>query len=253
VKDFIADDDRPLLQKQGLDNFEALWALRLAAVDDPNVDRGGWSQVSRLELEGRAYYLKRQRNHLTRSFRHPLGEPTLAREFRNIRRYRERGIPALTAAFFAQRRMQAEESDGLCAILLTRALDGWRDLDAWFSKWRDFPAERRQQLLTACGNLARTLHEAGQMHGCFYPRHVFARETAEGFEACLIDLEKTRPLWLGRRDRIKDLEQFVRHASGLDADDVTLLLAAYLNCKPDAPEIGVWRQWLQARQQHKAL
>ncbi len=40
-----------------------------------------------------AYYLKRQSNHLTRSLRHPLGEPTFAREFRNIERYRALGIP----------------------------------------------------------------------------------------------------------------------------------------------------------------
>ena len=103
MNDFIAAQDRALLEQHGLASFDALWALQLEAVDEPNTERGGWSSVYRLELGDRAYYLKRQSNHLTRSLWHPLGEPTFAREFRNIRRYAELGIPALQAAFFAER------------------------------------------------------------------------------------------------------------------------------------------------------
>jgi tRNA A-37 threonylcarbamoyl transferase component Bud32 len=248
VNDFIAADELPFLKRQGLDHFDALWALPLVVVDEPNVDRGGWSHVARLEREGRSYYLKRQRNHLTRSLAHPFGEPTFAREFRNIQRYRQKGIPTPSAVFFAQRQ---QKGDGLRAILLTRALEGWRDLDAWFSEWRDFSDAQRQNLLAACGHLARTLHGAGQMHGCFYPRHIFARRTTAGFEVCLIDLEKARPSWRGRRDRIKDMEKFIRHAPGLDAAAINDLLAAYLDCQADAPEIAVWRQWLQTRRRRK--
>lgn len=81
----------------------------------------------------------RQSNHLTRSLRHPLGEPTFARELRNIERYRQLGIPALQAAFFAQRRLAGKQ----CAILLTRALDGWRDLDSWLQGWESHPVAQR--------------------------------------------------------------------------------------------------------------
>lgn len=78
MSDFIAAADRALLEQHGLNSFEALWALQLEAVDEPNTERGGWSSVYRLELGERAYYLKRQSNHLTRSLRHPCGEPTIA-------------------------------------------------------------------------------------------------------------------------------------------------------------------------------
>src|SRR5690606_20381637 len=91
MNDFIAAQDRALLEQHGLASFDALWALQLEAVDESNTERGGWSSVYRLELGDRAYYLKRQSNHLTRSLWHPLGEPTFAREFRNIRRYAELG------------------------------------------------------------------------------------------------------------------------------------------------------------------
>ncbi|MDM1720167.1 lipopolysaccharide kinase, partial [Acinetobacter towneri] len=92
---YINPSAQPLLAKHQLDSFDKLWNLSLEAVDQPNTERGGYSTVSRLELDGQAFYLKRQRNHLTRSLCHPLGEPTFAREMRNILHYKKVGIPGL--------------------------------------------------------------------------------------------------------------------------------------------------------------
>ena len=245
MSDFIAAEDRAILAAQQLDSFEALWALELEAVDEPNTERGGYSTVSRLQLGEQAYYLKRQSNHLTRSLRHPFGEPTFARELRNIEHYRQLGIPALQAAFFAQRRLDGKQ----CAILLTRALDGWRDLDSWLPGWEQHPSAQRQAIVQACGQLARRLHAAGQVHGCFYPKHIFLRETADGFDAQLIDLEKTRPLWFGQRDRIKDLEPLLRRAGAWSEAEVRQLLSAYLGCEAD---VSRWCQRLDARKRNKA-
>jgi len=103
MTDYMASADRALLQRHGLDDFEALWALELDAVDEPNTGRGGWSSVYRLELEGKGYYLKRQSDYLTRSLHKPFGEPTFAREFRNIVRYQKLHIPALEAVFYGER------------------------------------------------------------------------------------------------------------------------------------------------------
>ncbi|OEC39138.1 lipopolysaccharide kinase [Pseudomonas sp. 1D4] len=244
MMDFLADDDRDLLQQRGLAGFDALWALKLEAVDLPNTERGGWSSVFRLELGERAYYLKRQSNHLTRSLVHPFGEPTFAREFRNIRRYAALGIPALQAAFFAERRRSGEHR----AILLTRALDGWHELEHWLDQWSAVELGQRDALLDACGRLARQLHGAGQMHGCFYPKHIFLRPAAVGYEACLIDLEKTRPLLFGRRDRVKDLEPLLRRARIWSADDIRRFLVAYLGSCADAEH---WEQLLMRRQRDK--
>ncbi|WXL25251.1 lipopolysaccharide kinase InaA family protein [Ectopseudomonas mendocina] len=244
MSDFLAAADRELLQQHGLTDFDALWALKLEAVDEPNTERGGWSSVYRLDLGDAAYYLKRQSNHLTRSLLHPLGEPTFAREFRNIQRYAQMGIPALEAAFFAQRKVASERR----AILLTRALDGWQDLDAWLPQWMSLEPARREAILKACGALARQLHKAGQMHGCFYPKHIFLREVADGFEARLIDLEKTRPLLFGRRDRIKDIEPLLRRASVWSVDDLKHFLAAYLGNEGD---VESWASQLGARRRNK--
>lgn len=244
MSDFIAAQGRALLERHGLTSFEALWTLQLEAVDEPNTERGGWSSVYRLELGEAAFYLKRQSNHLTRSILHPFGEPTFAREFRNIQRYAALGIPALQAAFFAERKLPGERR----AVLLTRALDGWQDLDAWLPGWAALEEARRAAILKACGELARRLHQAGQMHGCFYPKHIFLRETAEGFEAQLIDLEKTRPLLFGERDRVKDLEPLLRRASVWSEAEVDVLLAAYLG---ETADLGRWSERLGARRRNK--
>ncbi|SHM31844.1 lipopolysaccharide kinase InaA family protein [Phytopseudomonas punonensis] len=246
MKDFIGSDDRALLERHGLASFEALWALELHAVDEPNqAPRGGWSTVYRLDLEGRGYYLKRQSNYLTRSLERPLGEPTLAREFRNICRYQRLGIPAMSAAFFAQRRVAGERR----AILLTHALDGWRDLDSWLPEWHQLQTEQRLAIVTACGALARRVHERGQVHGCFYPKHIFLRSGDGGFTAQLIDLEKTRPLVLGERDRVKDLEPLLRRTNPWDDVDHVGFLTAYLG---SAQDVSHWLQRLTARLKDKA-
>lgn len=244
MKDFIAAEDRVLLEHHGLAGYDALWALELEAVDEPNTERGGWSSVYRLDLGSAAFYLKRQSNHLTRRLTCPLGEPTFAREFRNIQRYRQLGIPALQAVFFAQRRVAGERR----AILLTRALDGWLDLEHWLQGWAERGEAQRAAILRACGELARRLHQAGQVHGCFYPKHIFLREGAQGFEAQLIDLEKTRPLLFGERDRIKDLEPLLRRAGVWSEAEVRLFLQAYLG---GADALEHWSGRLGARRRHK--
>ncbi len=244
MNDFIAQADRPTLERHGLASFDALWSVQLTAVDEPNVERGGWSSVFRLELDDSAFYLKRQSNHLTRTLAHPFGEPTFAREFRNIRRYAQLGVPALQASFFGQRKVDGERR----AILLTRALDGWTDLDSWLKRWPELNESGRRAIIGAVGVLARTLHQAGQMHGCFYPKHIFLREQDGHWQACLIDLEKTRPLLLGWRDRIKDLEPLVRRASCIGEQGVRHLLSVYLD---DPRLVEPWLLQLQRRREAK--
>lgn len=244
MKDFIAGQDRILLERNGLASFDALWALKLEAVDEPNTERGGWSSVYRLEVEDHAFYLKRQSNYLTRSPLHPLGEPTFSREFRNIQRYRKLGIPALQAALFAERRVAGERR----AVLLTRALDGWQDLDQWLVRWSVLADAQRMAILKACGALARCVHDAGQVHGCFYPKHIFLREEQGAFQTQLIDLEKTRPLLFGRRDRVKDLEPLLRRAHAWGKAEMQVLLESYLGGRDG---VSAWSSYLDARRRDK--
>ena len=247
MTDYLASTDLALLQRHGLNDFEVLWALRLDAVDEPNTGRGGWSSVFRLELEGKGFYLKRQSDYLTRTLHRPFGEPTFAREFRNISRYQKLKIPALQAVFYGERKGNGQHR----AVLMTRALDDWRDLESLLAQWPQLEAASRRGILQACGQLARTLHAAGQVHGCFYPKHIFLRERREGWQAQLIDLEKTRPLLFGMRDRLKDLEPLLRRAGAWSEADVRTLLAAYLEQPADSTLVDTWLQRLVRRRREK--
>ncbi|WP_392893671.1 lipopolysaccharide kinase InaA family protein [Pseudomonas migulae] len=247
MTDFLAAEDRALLERHGLGTFDALWARQLEAVDEPNTARGGWSSVFRLDLEGHGFYLKRQSNYQMRTLHAPFGEPSFAREFRNISRYEKLGIPALKAAFFGQRKVDGE----VRAVLLTRALDGWNDLDSLLERWSELSDAQHSAILKACGQLARRLHGARQVHGCFYPKHIFLQATGDGYMAQLIDLEKTRPLLFGHRDRVKDLEPLTRRASQWTDAQLRELLASYLDQPQDSSLIDSWLTRLTARRSYK--
>ena len=247
MKDFISPEDAGTLRRAGLDSFDALWALELDAVDTPNTAREGWSSVSRLDIGGVGYYLKRQSNYLSRSFRHPLGEPTFAAEFRNICRYQRKRVPTLSAAFFAQRRVQGT----FRAVLLTRALDDWQDLSCLLAQWTSLGTMHQRAALVACGRLARQLHEAHETHGSLYPKHIFLQESPGGYKACLIDLEKTRTLF-SRKGRIRDLEALIRRVGFWSEDELRCLLAAYLGDEGGSSRaVDLWLSRVQTRRQHK--
>ncbi|WP_417661786.1 lipopolysaccharide kinase InaA family protein [Pseudomonas sp.] len=246
MKDFIASEERQLLARHGLDSFDALWALKLEAVDEPNTERGGWSTVFRLDLDGKGFYLKRQSNYLTHTLTCPLGEPTFSREFRNIQRYANLGIPALQAVFYAQRKVGGEQR----ALLLTRALDDWQDLEQVLQGWHVMLAQQRNAIIDACALLARQVHASGQVHGCFYPKHVFLQARGEAFVAKLIDLEKTRPALLGERDRVKDLEPLLRRAHVWHDAEIQRFLSAYLG---SSANLQHWLERLTKRRKTKAV
>lgn len=247
MTDFINEADHALLAAHHLDRFEALWALSLPLVEQPNTERGGWSNVARLELGAQTFYLKRQLNHLTRSLRYPLGEPTFSREWRSINRYQKLGIPTLEVAFYGVRKSAGVQR----AILLTPALEGWQDLSSWLRVWAELTQAERSGIVRACAYLVRTLHQARQVHGCLYPNHIFLRKTQHSFEACVIDLEKTKPLRFGRRDLVRDLEPLLRHASAWKAPDVLELLEAYLDAAPQSRKLLAWQTRLLKRRRAK--
>lgn len=245
MKTFIDPPIRAVLERAGLADFQSLWALDLPAVDEPNVERGGWSSVSQLTVEDQRFYLKRQTNHLTRSFLAPLGEPTFAREMRNIQRYQQKQIPAVKAAFFAQQSSQGKTH----AILLTYALTDWHDLDYYLQQWQHLSAVIQQQIVIACAGLVRTLHKAKQLHGCLYPKHIFLHAKNGYFDACFIDLEKTRGFWFSQKDRVKDLETLFRRAQPVwTSTELTEFLTAYLDGTDDPTQ---WLAQLAKRQQLK--
>jgi hypothetical protein len=198
MRDFINERWRPILAHNGLSDFDALWKLKADWFEEPNRRRGGWSGVARCELAlpgggSRAIFLKRQENHCTFSFRHPIeGVPTFLREFRRIMHYRACGIPTLEPVYFAMRRIGNDRR----AILVTEELTGFVSMEERVQRWLKEgapPRATRLRMLEAVAVLLRKMHEHGIQHNCFFPKHVFVRMATDGgIEVRVIDLEKSR-------------------------------------------------------------
>jgi hypothetical protein len=198
MKDFINERWRPIFAHNGLSDFDALWKLETDWFEAPNQRRGGWSGVARCELalpEGgtRTIFLKRQQNHGTFSWKHPIsGVPTFLREFRHIQHYRACGIPTLEPVYFAMHKAGKDER----AILATEELAGFVSMEDRVQRWlkEGAPARPiRRRYLKAVAALLRDMHEHGIQHNCFFPKHVFSRMNPDGsVEARIIDLEKSR-------------------------------------------------------------
>lgn len=226
----VAAAEREWFASLGLDDFEALWRAPATPVETGNRARGGTSAVGILELASpdgpRRYYLKRQRNFNCRTLRHCWrGIPVAQREWQAIEALRRRGIATLEVAAFGRQRRAGEDR----ALLLTRALDGHRDLDTWLAE--NTAAEPRRRLAEAVGALIARLHRAGWRHGCLYPKHLFVAQDFTAGAAReplrLIDLEKCRRI-RGRWGGLRDLDTLFRHGPALDSALRESVLASYI-------------------------
>lgn len=198
MENYVNEKWRATLAHNGLADFDSLWNLDASWFEEPNRRRGGWSGVSRFEMmcpdgEVVAVFIKRQENHDTRSWRHPLrGIPTFQREFERIMAYRRCGVPTLEPVYFGVRREGRDQR----AILVTEEMSGFRSLSDWVHAWTVGAPPSRQErrtVITAVAALLRRMHEHHIRHGCFFPKHVFVRVGSDGrAEARAIDLEKSR-------------------------------------------------------------
>ncbi len=251
MRNYCESEFHELLAGNGIEGFAGLWQLELDLVEPANERRGGWSHVCRLALTdelGRAhnFYIKRQYNHNNISFYAPWGEPTFARELRNICRYRDKNIGALDAVYYGSKKIDGRRA----AVLVTRALDDYAPLDELYRDWASLEGDKGQ-LLVAVGREIGRLHSAGLAHHCLYPRHLFVARQ-DWTDLRFIDLEKTRIQLLRRRESIADLDAFMRRSGRLDDSERQLLLKAYLAHNPVVGCIEALEQALQLRLRNKA-
>jgi tRNA A-37 threonylcarbamoyl transferase component Bud32 len=228
LKDFVSEDFARIMQRHRLQGFDDLWQLDLPAVDEANWRRGGWSSVFRLELndtEGntQGFYIKRQENHFTRTWRHPFGQATFAREMANIMLFSQLGIPALEVACFGQRKKSRR------AILVTRGLDDYQPLAELQKQWRQLDEARRSAVVKATAEVVGLLHRNGIVHNCLYPKHLYVRDREDGLEVRFIDLEKSRRA-IGKKGYIRDLDALLWRLKNWSETDRLEFIETYHRC-----------------------
>lgn len=241
-RDFVTEDWAKILHHNGLTDFNALWSLDIGWHEPPNQRRGGWSGVSRhclrLPSGGEVeVFLKRQQDHIQRSWRHPLrGVTTYELELENIRHYADCGITTLEPLYFAKRRVDGH----LQAIFITRALTGFESLEQTDPRRTD--RHQRTVLITAVARYLTAMHACHLQHRSFYPKHIFTRwrengePTSDGeIEVRVIDLESSRRPRSWGRAQLRDLDSLNRYAHGWSRPDRLRFLLAYTNLKRVTP------------------
>ena len=247
MKDYLAEEWREVLRHNGLDSFDALWSLEAEWFEEPNQRRGGWSGVSRYELqlpEGgtTAVFLKRQENHTTRTWQNPLGIATFVREIRNILRFKRCGIPALEPVYFAVRRIAGD----LRAILITEELAGYTSLEDLVLGWQEhgWPSrEERRRLIDKVATVVRDMNDHHLQSNCLYPKHVLIKEENDQISVRIIDLEKAKWQLVKKRARARDLYTLNRHMKGWGLTDRLRFYLAYWRIPRLTPATkGLWRK-----------
>lgn len=213
-------------------HFDYWWDREGMWVEPPNERRGGLSGVRLLVPERRerpVLYCKRQIGHLHRSFRHPLGRPTILREREALEAVRKLGVRVPQIVYCASRKVAGNWQ----ALLVTEALEGFVSLLDWYENCfhqRDRGQGHLKMLTQLAGTLAR-LHRAGWQHGCCYPKHVFIRVSGDADEetadVALLDLEKSRRRWQPAAASEHDLGQLSRHRGKMPEDDWEWFQRAY--------------------------
>ena len=226
---YLSENCTEILKENGLDDFEALWNAEVEIVDEPNIGRGGYSDVGILRLPNgsaeEAFFVKRQTNHNCRTLWHPFrGIPLAIREWLNIKRLQKAGIQTLEVVCIGR-----HLDGGDRAILVTRALNGFQTIREWLSQKPD--ETQRERVMMVLGKLIGKMHRAGIRHGSLYRKHIFVSiDMPEDIR--FIDLEKSKPIW-SKRSGLQDFVTFLYRTSELKKQDKEKLMTAYVDAGPD--------------------
>ena len=259
---FFSENEKRLLQHNRLAGFRELWELELEWFEPPNFRRSGWSGAARFELEDMngsriGVFIKRQENHLRRTWRYPGGCATFRIEWQNLCRLSRLGVPVTQPLYYGEELCDNRPR----AILITYELAGFSALDDWLEESSSpAAAARRLALLQPTARAVRAFHDCGYRHNCLYPKHILLKLREEGeqraVETRLIDLEKSRRVFFPLQARIRDLATLFRRCPALTNHEKDLLLNYYLEAgleylPPHQLKEQLWRyplvKWLKRR------
>jgi len=236
MKQYVSSQWKEMLTFNHLFDFDTLWQLKTDWVEPPNYRRGGWSGVSKISLKSPEgafveVYLKRQENHCTRSFRHPLkGYSTFQREAIHILDFQSLGIPSLELVYFEERWHEGNNQ----AILMTKALTGYEPFDDWWQQQSSIKdsSDLKKKALYEFAKVVKKMHDHEYCHGALYPKHTYVKENEkQGIDIRLIDLEKTYH-WPFKGRVLKDLGTLYKRAALCSSTDKIRFLKYYESEEP---------------------
>lgn len=259
-KEFYSGDLAETVFKENqLAGFDALWNLEAPWFETPNERRSGISGVVTWDLIGPQgekwpVFIKRQQNHNTRSFMHPIkGVPTFFREQKNVARLIDIGVSTIDILYYGEQ----SAPEGTKAILVSRALEGYVSLDDWFNSPLEKSELEVQAVLEQVVAAIKPMHQHGFRHGSLYGKHIFLRfrspdeitsEDIPIVDLRLIDLEKGRSGLFKNKLVTKDLSQLLRRSAPSFRSLAPKLLSLYFG----ADKQQYWSAKLEKRERERS-
>lgn len=242
-ENFHTSADQELLTTNGFGSFADLWEAELNWFEPPNFRRSGWSGAARYELhkengEVVGVFIKRQENHLRRTWRYPKGCPTFRIEWQNLKKLTSYLIEVPRPLYYGER----NENGRPQAILITYELKGYKPLDEWLSERREdgkfaISKDLRRAVLPTIADLVRRFHNHRFRHNALYPKHIMLRvrqnDNLIATDVSLIDLEKSRRVFSPLGSRIRDLDTLFRRCPEWSDYEKDLFFNHYLQLKLD--------------------
>ena len=216
-----------LFKQAGLTTFDDFWNLSQDFVEPINIRRGGWSGVTRLELQDEGtpqlFYVKRQQNQIRRTPSRPFGDTTYYFEAIAIRDVQQLQLPCVELAAYGSRRSGRDRQ----AILVTKGLESapLAELCRTDPKDRDLVG-----ILKLAGEQIFEMHRNRISHGALYPNHLYL--DLKNRQVQLIDFERARKCLSPRHAIKRDLSQFLKRSAVLRESEINSFLARYLTEYP---------------------
>lgn len=186
------------LSASNLINFDAFWDLPNKWFEEVNRRRNGWSGVITKTIGKDIVFIKKQENHNFKTWRHPFnGEPTFAREFRNIQILNENNINSLEVVFFGIKGNQC--------ILATKDLNKeYQSLENILKKDQKIKLINLEKI----ANALSLLHQKKIQHTYPLPKHIYINKKNQS--VLFIDLEKMKKRTFRFQCSIRDLYSFLK-------------------------------------------
>lgn len=212
-------------------NFNSLWIMQFKDHHRVEYPSPGSNLINRFDIDHtdgkQAYYLKRQLERVRRNIYSPMGESHFAQELRNMLLCQEKDIPCLEPVYYCQHQTEG----GLGAILIIRALDGYRSLLELLASWQSIDSIDQAKILTATALMLARMHNTG-----FRQKQI----TAENF---IIDLQQipqvrqANPADLSRarmneRRCLEELKRLMQSFSALALSQQQEFIEAYCQARP---------------------
>ena len=234
MTDYLGEGWQTLLSRNNLATYGSLWRLKADWFEEPNIRRGGWSGVVKVSLKQTNddpvfIFIKRQENHLSRTWRHPIkGAATFIREYNNLRLFHKYDIPTPELVYFGTRSNNGKPQ----AIIATKELVGYQSLNVLLHKSDSsmiIGSKHRQALFKETAKIIYHMHQHRIQHNSLHPKHIFAKPLGDNWDIRIIDLETAKRRVFKQTASLRDLATLRRQMTELTDKEQITFFKAYVN------------------------